>query len=325
MNNSVPANDRLNYIRIFNPPLNPLEPTGKTSTPPGDRRDGMDYVFSEEIVLAVNVALATKRPLLITGPSGAGKSSLARAIAQTLGSKYYEVVVTSRSQANDLLWTLDPIRRLADAQAGVLKSDVAEYIQPGVLWWAFDSEDAGRRGGNLRSNGMPQDPALQDLATFNSVILIDEIDKADPDMPNGLLVPLGSLQFNIPELCHTVRAKTPPLIVITTNEERELSKPFLRRCVTLNLPSATREQLIQIASARFGTTNNALHVAIADLLLPKDNPTSSSSSPNISAAEYIDAINACTNLGITEPTSNHPAWTQVQKIVLTHNITPGNN
>jgi MoxR-like ATPase len=112
----------------------------------GDRRDGLVYVYNDKIELAVNVALATRRPMLLRGPSGSGKSSLARNIARRLGWWYYEQVITSRTQARDLQWSFDTLRRLSDAQANQLETVTNSYIEPGVLWWAFDPVNAERRG-----------------------------------------------------------------------------------------------------------------------------------------------------------------------------------
>jgi MoxR-like ATPase len=106
----------------------------------GDQRDGSVYVYSNDIVLAVNVALATARPLLIRGASGSGKSSLAANIARKMRWRYYESVISSRTQARDLLWTFDTVRRLSDAQTEL--REMSAYIKPGVLWWAFDNASA---------------------------------------------------------------------------------------------------------------------------------------------------------------------------------------
>src|SRR2546423_10451987 len=108
----------------------------------GDSRDGRLYVYhNKTIALAVNVALVTNRPLLLGGPSGCGKSTLARNVALKLGWRYYEHVVTSRTEARDFLYRFDSIRRLNDAQANDLQ-EVAAYIEPGVLWWAFNQTRA---------------------------------------------------------------------------------------------------------------------------------------------------------------------------------------
>lgn len=142
----------------------------------GDRRDGLVYVYNERIELAVNVALATGRPMLVRGPSGGGKSSLARNVARRLKWRYYERVITSRTQAHDLLWTFDALRRLSDAQAQKLEEEAAHYVEPGVLWWAFDPASAARRG--LPEGQSPKRPAEDPGAGpkgSGAVVLLDEI------------------------------------------------------------------------------------------------------------------------------------------------------
>src|SRR5687767_783409 len=216
-----------------------LTPEGAGQLSVGDQREGSVYVYSPEIVLAVNVALATRRPLLVRGPSGSGKSSLARNVANFLNWRYYETVISSRTQARDLLWEVDLLRRLnaAQAQDRVLGADLAPYVTPGVLWWAFDRPGALRHGKAVKAadsgQQAPKEPGEQKHPAARAVVLIDEIDKADPDVPNNLLVPLGSLQFRVEETGALVEtdAKRAPLVFITTNDERELPAAFLRRCV----------------------------------------------------------------------------------------------
>src|SRR5215471_3736570 len=161
----------------------------------GDRRDGLVYLYTPAIELAVNVALATARPILLRGPSGSGKSSLAKNVALRLKRRYYEEVITSRTQHSDLLWHFDLLRRFHDSQIeNGLKQD-ADYLEPRSLWWAFDPDSARQRG--LSAPKKPEAPALDPSHTkgAEAVVLVDEIDKADPDVPNNLLVILGSLEF----------------------------------------------------------------------------------------------------------------------------------
>src|SRR6476661_3688380 len=122
---------------------------GRSAQRDPDRRDGAVYVYDPRLKLAVDVALATGRPLLIEGEPGSGKSSLAAFAARNMDWRYYEHVVSSRTRASDLLWRFDTVRRLADAQAragGGAELNDYNYIEPGVLWWAFDRESATRRG-----------------------------------------------------------------------------------------------------------------------------------------------------------------------------------
>ena len=211
-------------FKRFEPPGYRLE--GAPEAPAGDRRDGKVYVYDDDIVLAVNVALAIRRPLLISGPAGSGKSSLAKFVANVMGWRYYEDVVTARTQARDLQWTFDAIRRLSDAQANK-DLGAGGYVEPGVLWWAFQPKTAATRGADDETRAKPgfrkAEPPSQDQQGDRAVVLIDEIDKADPDVPNSLLVALGSNEFRIVETNALVRATADaePFVMITTNDERE--------------------------------------------------------------------------------------------------------
>ena len=221
----------------------------------GDQHAGQ-YVYDEDegnrIELAVNVALAAERPLLVRGVPGTGKSSLAADVARRLGWRYYEVVVSSRTQARDLQWTFDAVERLSDAQvAGTAGTDArrrlrddAAYVRPGALWWAFDRESASRRGltdDELREQGLrrERDPeAPREEPAGGGARRRDR--QGRPDVPNDLLVPLGSFRFEVDRLKSQdkpvqVVAARAPLVIITTNEERDLPQAFLRRCVTLRL------------------------------------------------------------------------------------------
>jgi MoxR-like ATPase len=289
----------LRYRKVFDPPRK-VEPPLVFSTEAGDQRRNVAYVYGDErIVLAVNVALATQRPLLVRGPSGTGKSSLARSVAEFLCWRFYEYVVTSRTQARDLLWQVDLLRRLHDAQSPRrgLGDGYGPYVVPGVLWWAFDEESARtQRSLSMRGQGTARgnEPNLGSPHP-RAVVLIDEIDKADPDTPNNLLVPLGSLQFQVEETGHLVKTavERAPLLIITTNDERELPQAFLRRCVELKLDYPGREWLLDIGRAQLPGLDEGLRTAVADALLGPDG-----SKPTVSAAEYVDALRGCRELEI---------------------------
>jgi MoxR-like ATPase len=237
------------------------------------------YIYSEEIVLAINVTLAAKRPLLLRGPSGSGKSSMARNIALRKGWRYYEDVISSATQARDLLWRFDALRRFADAQVRKLQPNEA-YIEPGVLWWAFDPDTARCRGVGKHTSKQSEaaDPAWGGGAEERAVVLLDEIDKADPDVPNSLLVPLGSHEFFVTETGTIVRAHPSriPLVIITSNDERQLPDAFLRRCVPLNLAPASEEQLIAIAKEHFGAAKEPLYRKVATRVVQLQTPESTS-------------------------------------------------
>ena len=129
----------MSYTPIFSPQLSAKN---KTSNLPGDHTSEEIYIYTDEITLALNVALATGRPLLIRGTSGSGKTSLARNVAFQLDCHYREAIITSHSQARDLMWTTDLLRRLQDSQVGRLSNDWRTYVVPGALWWAFDPASA---------------------------------------------------------------------------------------------------------------------------------------------------------------------------------------
>jgi MoxR-like ATPase len=327
------------YQRLFDPqPVSLFTLTGDVDTPVSfaDRRDGKVYVYTDEIILAVNVAIATGRPLLVRGPSGSGKSTLAQNVARCLRWRYYEEVITSRLQARDLLWRFDALRRFNDAQGGQLKEDIAPYIEPGVLWWAFEPESARKRGqpgmakseqafepGGMLEEGVrkTQEPVCGSAAAQPTqkpdlrpaVVLLDEIDKADPDVPNNLLVPLGSLEFHVEDLGVHVRAKKPPLIFITTNEERQLPAAFLRRCIVVKLEAPGKERMVEIAQAHFGNEREELYRELAGLLTRDSGKIGTSNPVAPSTAEYLDALRTCIRLGVT-PSS--PDWEIISRITL---------
>lgn len=314
--------------KIFDPqPLfqDHRTPAEKEQAPAGDRRDGKVYSYTEDLVLAVNVALATGRPLLFRGAAGCGKSSAAYNIARILGRCYYEEVVTSRMEARDLLWRFDAVRRLGDAQVRGAGGQAGSaewrqhhpYIKPGVLWWLFDADSAEKRG---IESAVPDDfvtatPPLvwrpsNDTPVGNAVLLIDEIDKAEPDVPNNLLVALGSSQFQVDEIGFTVKFTRPengseslekrPLVIITTNEERQLPPAFLRRCVVYRFGAVSDERLIEIARGSEGSERrdeNGLYLHIATTMRDMAEEMGGSRSA-LSIAEYLDAVRACRHLGI---------------------------
>lgn len=278
------------------------------------RRDGETYVYHHaDIELAVNVALITGRPLLIGGPSGCGKSSLALNVALSLGRRYYEFVVTNRSEGQDLLWTVDHIQRLNDAQVNQLNPS-EYYVEPGVLWWAFDPSSAMIRGS---SDPLPDSRRATDSNLggdgSDAVVLIDEIDKADPDMPNSLLVPLGSMQFYVKPIGFTVRSSSTPLIIITTNNERELPKAFLRRCVTYDLPLPDEDVLVEIAMAVDSTAGyeESFLRPIARHVLDLDQTIEVSERRPTSTAEYIDTVRACHELDMSPDDPDFERLTEI--------------
>jgi MoxR-like ATPase len=208
----------------------------------------IDHLMDHDQYWAIEGALAANRPLLVRGEPGLGKTQLAYAAAAMLNRPIKHFTVDSATEARDLLWTFDAIQRLADAQVAshlyadreLLRNELAvtKYVRPGPLWWAIHWESAF----NIDPNSAPDQPTgwTKDQGI---VILIDEIDKAESNVPNGLLEVLGSRQFTPYGWSHSIRSEQSndkksndaPLIIITTNEERTLPDPFIRRCCVLHL------------------------------------------------------------------------------------------
>jgi MoxR-like ATPase len=296
-----------------------------------DRDDGKVYVMPESLDLAVQVALAAGRPLLLRGKPGSGKSSMAPFVARERNWRFYSFVVTSQTRARDLQWTFDGVRRLADAQTRPFFGKSSKhlspdlYVEPGPLWWAFAPRAAElhvlaqQQGRGLVAEGWqhPVQRRNADRDTEHAVVLIDEIDKADPDVPNGLLAPLGTHGFTVAESGTRVEfeadgdmAHERPfhrnLVVITTNEERELPQAFLRRCVIAKLvPPSEVEELVRIASkhlrARVGEASEKdleLAAALATELKGVRDSARQMGVREPSTAEYLDALWACRALDI---------------------------
>ena len=165
-----------------------------------------NYVATPDLMLAVNAAIRLQRPLLIKGEPGTGKTMLAEEVARALGMPLYQWHIKSTTKAQQGLYEYDAVSRLRDSQLGEARvGDIANYIVKGVLWEAFESER-------------------------QAVVLVDEIDKADIEFPNDLLRELDRMEFHVYETRRTVRARHRPVILITSNNEKELPDAFLRRC-----------------------------------------------------------------------------------------------
>jgi MoxR-like ATPase len=308
------------YSPLFDPAVPAAAFDGKRILRRGDEAPAGGYVYDAKgrIALGVNVALATGRPLLVRGRPGSGKSSLAADVAQRLGWRYYENTTTSRTRARELLWSFDAVRRLSDATTDSVRDQLA-YVTPGVLWWAFSVKSAAARGMTedvLASRGLGHLTDPSPRTGERAVVLLDEIDKADPDVPNDLLLPLGALMFTVAEVDDgpVVEAEAPPLVVITTNEERDLPRAFIRRCVVLTLPDPSPDRMMDIATAHFGSrvTRERLKEVLAAYEQIQKMRAPEAHEPNL--AEYLDAVAAATALDMRKDAGDH--WSGLLELTL---------
>ena len=192
------------------------------------------YVASQDLMNAVNIAVTLQKPLLIKGEPGTGKTMLAQAVAEALGKKLIIWNVKSTTKAQDGLYVYDVVQRLYDSQFGTEGVDnIAKYIKLGKLGEAFSADE-------------------------QVVLLIDEVDKADLEFPNDLLWELDQMEFYIPETKETIKAKQRPIVIITSNAEKELPDAFLRRCVFHYIEFPDQEQMEQILRVHFDKLDERL-------------------------------------------------------------------
>ena len=164
-----------------------------------------DYISTEDLTIAVNASITLEKPLLVKGEPGTGKTELARQIAQSLDLKIIEWNIKSTTKAQQGLYEYDAVSRLRDSQLGNKLQDINNYIKKGKIWDSFTSKK-------------------------KVVLLIDEIDKADIEFPNDLLQELDRMEFYVYETGELVKANNRPIVIITSNNEKELPEAFLRRC-----------------------------------------------------------------------------------------------
>jgi MoxR-like ATPase len=195
------------------------------------------YIASDDLQIAVNAAVTLQRPLLVKGEPGTGKTELARQVADSLGLPMIEWAIKSTTRAQQGLYEYDAVSRLRDSQLGDARvNDVKNYIRKGKLWQAFEAE--GR-----------------------VVLLIDEIDKADIEFPNDLLQELDKMEFFVYETGDTIRARVRPIVIITSNNEKDLPDAFLRRCFFHYIRFPDMDILRAIVAVHFPSIKPALLTA----------------------------------------------------------------
>lgn len=288
-------------LKNFTPKKTPLKACGSWNK--------SNYLLDEDSAYALEMALLTQRPLLVKGEPGLGKSYLARAAASQLERAFVSEVININTEAQDLLWKTDPIARLNDAQLKLKKEQELHpkhYINPGILWWAFDWESASTQYDPVCHHPIYKPQTIDENLQKNGIVLlIDEIDKADPSLPNSLLEVLGNGGFEIPEIGKVIgkngkikdKKIQQPLVIITTNDERELPPAFVRRCLVLRLKideDNIEEWLIERANVHISDDDcdYAVKVEAAKQLKKDRNAAKKQGQNKAGLSEYLDLLSA---------------------------------
>lgn len=290
----------------------PKQPTALPATASGDRQF---HVFEPEMAHAIDMALILGRPLLVRGKPGIGKSQLAHAAAVELNWEFKSKTIDSRTEPRDLLYTLDSVERLATAQiwGAVQRSDDPDklvrerlhprkFLRPGPLWFAFEWKSAHKLLG-------PSPSPQKRPAPNGCVVLLDEIDKGDSDVPNGLLEALGNREFTPPGHDKPVKAGAAPMLIcVTTNEEKSLPDAFVRRCLVLHLAlkdeneDALKEFLRPRARAHLGKlSDDTIYDHAAKLLFAARAAVKSAGTWAPGQAEYLDLLRTVAKLEPRKP------------------------
>lgn len=296
-------------LKAFMDPKN-LLPSLKLPTPLQGK-----YLLPEAAKTALQLARVRPRPLLVVGEAGVGKSQLALALAAHWKVPCLKFVVQSTTQAEELMWRFDAVQRLAEAQvlgaSGCKPEEVADklklerFVQPGVLWWASNWGHAKKHveDHTVQNSATPQSPKGW-TQEKGCVVLIDEIDKATADVPNNLLDVLDTGTITLPTGERVERQGTPPLIVITSNGDRDLPAPFLRRCYVLHLDfpkDKAEEWLMERARAHFNKkqlADEVIKAAAQQILKDRDDAGNTHYNPGVS--EYLDLLYAVKDLADTK-------------------------
>lgn len=271
-----------------------------------------EHFLDKETAYAIIAAVNAGRPLLVCGEPGVGKSQLARAAAYLLERKFISTVVQPNSDYEEMLWSFDHTSRLADAQLSSSETENAKvkdprnYIAPGALWYALDWEKAEKK--RCKNNfHAPKDISREDVEKQGLVLLIDEIDKADISLSNGLLEVLGNGGFSVPPLGETVPDKSTktktPFIVLTSNDTRQLPDALRRRCVVLKLELPESEDelidhLVTIGETHFTGINNAVLEEAAKQIV--EDRRVCQGQQKTGQAEYLDLLRALEKISNNE-------------------------